>query len=67
MPEPSRIELTCPLCKGKFTESLGRLVRDPAVACPMCGTFLGEAALTKAIKDARQLLHMRRFLGGRKI
>jgi uncharacterized protein YbaR (Trm112 family) len=63
MPEPSRIELVCPLCKGKFTESLAGLKRDPALACPMCGTFLGKAALTKAIKDARGLLRLRRLLG----
>ena len=67
MPEPSRIELICPCCKGKFTESLGGLERDPALACPLCGTFLGKVALTKAIKDAPQLLHLKRFLGGRNV
>jgi uncharacterized protein YbaR (Trm112 family) len=62
MPEPSRIELVCPLCRGKFTESLTGLKRDPALACPMCGTFLGKVALTKAIKDAQELLRLRLLL-----
>ena len=62
MPEPSRIELVCPLCKGKFTELLAGVKRESALACPMCGTLLGKVALTKAIKDAQMRLRLRRLL-----
>jgi hypothetical protein len=62
MPGSSRIELVCPLCKGKFTEPLAEVKRAPALVCPMCGTLLGKVALTKAINDAQRLLRLRRLL-----
>jgi hypothetical protein len=63
MSEPYRLELVCPLCKGKFTESIAGLKCDPALVCPMCGTLMGKAALAKAIKDARELVRLKRLLG----
>ena len=62
MPEPYRIELVCSLCRGKFTESLAGLKRDPVLVCPLCGTLWGKAALTTAIKDAQERLRLRALL-----
>ena len=61
--EPRRIELVCPCCKGKFTESAIGLKHDPALVCPLCGAFFGKTALAKAIQEARELLRLRRLLG----
>ncbi len=62
MPEPSRIELVCPLCKGKFTDSLAEVKREPTLVCPICGTLLDKVALTKAIRDAQGRLRLRLLL-----
>jgi len=58
----SRIELTCPCCKGQFIETLSSLARYPTLACPMCGRFLDKAATATAVRNAQERLCLARLL-----
>ena len=59
------IELTCPSCRFKFKQQLGRLKNDPTVHCPGCqqpikieaaGLRSGPKQVDKRLADLKRQL-----------
>ncbi len=60
------IELPCPHCAHKFSETVGKLKTNPALACPSCGqAFQVEAAqfASEIAKVEQALAKLQRTLG----
>ncbi|UEP31270.1 MULTISPECIES: hypothetical protein [unclassified Burkholderia] len=60
-----RVDVSCPKCNKKVSETLGRLKRDPTLTCPSCKSDIRidasqfretERALNKQIEDLKKSL-----------
>lgn len=63
--DSSRIELTCPNCSRKFSETVAKLKTNPKVPCPGCGAEIQITGnLGSAVKEVdKSVADLRRALG----
>ncbi|PRG29270.1 hypothetical protein C6T62_24285 [Burkholderia multivorans] len=60
-----RVDVSCPKCSKKISETLGRLKRDPTLTCPVCKSDIrieasqfrdAERAIKKELDSIRKSL-----------
>jgi DNA-directed RNA polymerase subunit RPC12/RpoP len=65
----AQIDLTCPHCRKKFKERIGRLKNNPLLRCPGCGGNIqfdasGSKGLAQGVKAAENATDkLRRSIG----